>query len=78
MDRQTAAQKAPMAVAKVANAYTIPVIAIVGAASPGAIIPGIDAIFATSPEGSDIPANALELLEHTAMKAMNGLPFIES
>lgn len=77
MDRQTAAQKAPMAVAKAAKALNIPVIAIVGAASPGIVIPGIDAIFAASTD-AEVPANAMELIENTAMKAMKSLPFIES
>lgn len=73
MDSQTADEKGPMVVAKIAKALGIPVVAIVGTVGPGAERlkkHGIGTIFAASPRGALVPDNALTLLEQAAEKAM--------
>lgn len=73
IDFQTASLKAPLAVAQAAKKHNIPVIAIGGTFGEGVKIlkaKGIDAIFAVSPNATDIPPNALQLLEKTAEKAV--------
>jgi glycerate kinase len=73
IDFQTASLKAPLAVAKAAKKYNIPVIAIGGTLGAGAEIlkeKGMDIIVAVSPNATDIPPNALQLLQKTAEKAV--------
>lgn len=73
IDFQTSHQKAPLVVAEAAKKQHIPVIALAGTIGKGTEVlkeKGIEAIFAASPNSSEIPPNTLQLLQKTAEKAV--------